>query len=111
MRAILEGPHKVEQLAEIFNDLVINLEENGVEFITSVNLYFTPIKNGQRMHFLDEFGGDVDILRFEEPLPIQFVPLHDGVQLESKVDSSTSGMKPGTYDLKTRTFGRGGSSD
>lgn len=90
MRAIFDGNYRVDQLMGLVADLVQNLEENGVQHMGSVNIYFTPIQNGHKMTFFDDLGSNVDILRFE-PLTInEFVPSHAGVQPES----TTAGVSP-----------------
>jgi hypothetical protein len=87
MRAVFDGSYRLDQLMGLVADLVRNLQENGVHGVGSINLYFTPIKDGHKMYFFDEHGSDVDVLRFDALEVSEFVPQGAGVTMENKVGS------------------------
>jgi hypothetical protein len=88
MRVVLHGQFKIHELAGEFTRFIENMEANGVEEVDTVNLYFTPSAMGRTMRFYNASGDEIDILRFNHPAPRSFVPVSEGVTLESKHPSN-----------------------
>ena len=88
MRAVLNGRYKLHELAEEITRLTENLEANGVEEIDSINVYFTPLAFGRTMRFYNAHGDEIEIIRFKQAAPKDFVPMTGDISTESKGESN-----------------------
>jgi hypothetical protein len=82
MRAIIGGPIAIDEIIFKLNELVENLQSNGVEEVTHMNVYFVPKAAGRTARFYLPDGNEIETLRFDEIEPKEFMPISDNIKIE-----------------------------
>jgi hypothetical protein len=86
MRAIMGGPMSLMDIKFKLDELIENLQANGVDEVSHLNIYFVPKSAGKTARFYFPNGDELDILRFDESEPKVFTPVTDNVKAEPSAD-------------------------
>jgi hypothetical protein len=86
MRAMMGGPISLVDIQFKIQELVDNLQANGVDEINHLNIYFVPRAAGRTARFYLPSGDEIDTLRFDEGETKVFTPITDNVRAEPSAD-------------------------
>lgn len=81
MRVQLLGTYKLNDIEDVFRQIIEELRQNSVETMAGVNLYFKPCRDGESIALHDANGVEIEHVSYNFSIPTPYEPKSENISV------------------------------